>query len=651
MIAPHERGKSQRPKKRSTFRAHRYPSTLYWAQQRPGRDRGAGRTTATGLSTHTLSKRHEEVAIRAETSSKSPKPNSVASGGARASSPVGLPGPGTRLSLTGAAAGRPCPLPGVVQTRAPPAPEPGRRSAPRRPRRPGRGRGGRLGADRRPPRCGPGPRGGRRACGPQPDPPPRPRSPREPVRTHLPTSGEGSTRRAPPLSNSRLQVERPGAERLRAGEVAENLPSPARRPRRARGPGRMLNLPHAAGRRDLPAPRRAPRGQAGSGAHTAVPASSRRAPRVPFSLAKGGPAADPEAFVQPESVGAGVCERSHPEGGRVSAPRPRPGAPSPARPPAAPPGPAARGRRASGTPVAGRPPRGAPRAGPAVKFGSLPSKAETEGKEHKSGQKIKRERKARGRGGERHSLRLGRRGARRRRAPEAAGSASGAAAARAAAAAEVNCNLTATARARIQPQPRAGHAAPGARRTRAPPPPPPPPRLPPGSPPGGGASAAACPRGAPEPSPPPRAAPGSLPARAGRARGAAGGQGRAPRRAPEPRPPGARVSVGARGARGGRGAAPDAASPAPRLSRAPRARSPPPAAGGFLPRFAVWLGFWGVPGGPGVTVADCQQRRKSRQRPRAPRPHPGRPVGGGSPPTRGAGPALPSAALGGDDPA
>ena len=113
------------------------------------------------------------VAIRAETSSKSPETLSVASGGARASSPVGLPGPGTRLSLPGAAAGQPCPLPEVVQTRAPPAPEPGRRSAPRRPRRPGRGRGGRLGADRRPPRRGPGPRrgGGRRALRPSARPP------------------------------------------------------------------------------------------------------------------------------------------------------------------------------------------------------------------------------------------------------------------------------------------------------------------------------------------------------------------------------------------------------------------------------------------------------------------------------------------------
>lgn len=111
------------------------------------------------------------MAIRAETSSKSPEPLSVASGGARASSPVGLPGPSTRLSLPGAAAGRPCPFPEVVQTRAPPAPEPGRRSAPRRPRRPGRGRGGRLGADRRPSRCGPGSRRGRRALRPPARPP------------------------------------------------------------------------------------------------------------------------------------------------------------------------------------------------------------------------------------------------------------------------------------------------------------------------------------------------------------------------------------------------------------------------------------------------------------------------------------------------
>ncbi|XP_045021317.1 translation initiation factor IF-2-like [Bubalus bubalis] len=125
-------------------------------------------------------------------------------------------------------------------------------------------------------------------CGPQPDPQPRPRSPREPVRTHLPTAGEGSTRPAPPLSNSRLQVERPGAERLRAGEVAANFPRPPRRPRRARGPGRMLSLMHAAGRRDLPAPRRAPRGQAGSGAHTAGPRElPARFPSPLFSCQRG----------------------------------------------------------------------------------------------------------------------------------------------------------------------------------------------------------------------------------------------------------------------------------------------------------------------------------------------------------------------------
>lgn len=165
-----------------------------------------------------------------------------------------LPGPSTRLSLPGAAAGRPAPSPEVVQARAPPAPEPGRR-APRGPRRPGRGRGGKT---RRGPQAVPVrprlPERAARPAAPSPTPAPPAFAP-GPVGTPA-YRRRGSTRQAPPLSNSRLQVEHPGAGRLRL-EKLPDFPRPPRRPRRARRPGRMLSRRHAAGRRDLPAPRRA----------------------------------------------------------------------------------------------------------------------------------------------------------------------------------------------------------------------------------------------------------------------------------------------------------------------------------------------------------------------------------------------------------
>lgn len=136
--------------------------------------------------------------------------------------------PGTHVSLPGPA----CfdPLLVVAQTHALPPREPRQWSARRRPPRSGRDR-------RRETRCGPRGRtcdvsvpAKRAAPLPASSPTPNLHSRQEPL-LDLTTAGEGSKRRAPRLSNSRLQLERPGA---RVAPGMEKLPQTSQAPLRRR---------------------------------------------------------------------------------------------------------------------------------------------------------------------------------------------------------------------------------------------------------------------------------------------------------------------------------------------------------------------------------------------------------------------------------
>lgn len=326
------------------------------------------------------------MAIRAETSSKSPGAPLRWLGGARLQ-PSGSPGsqhaPGHCL---GAAAGRPCPFPEVVRPR-PAGPEPGRRSAPAdASARPGRGRG----ETRRGPQAvlvrAPAPGEGGAPRGPQPDPPPRPRSPREPVRTcfrrtrrrGLDTPGAGLL----PTPGSKLSTPAPGGSGWRS---CRKLPAPLAS-RRARG---LTDAePEARGRPTGPSCLAGAARPSRPWAPQRVSASSRRASWSPFlcqQIPPGGPGGDRSAVVC-----RGRCARPHPRGGR--APRgPGPGA-SPPRPRPLSPGP---------TPVAGRPPTRRPARGSRGSLDRFRAKQRPREKSTNRGKKKKeKERERKEEGGE-----------------------------------------------------------------------------------------------------------------------------------------------------------------------------------------------------------------------------------------------------------